>query len=1267
MSSYDSEDIPPPRHPRPLTRADSMPLRFQSPVAHEIDEFAVNTGSEQPIMIVREELRRRRGPNQSPTQEQGPTRYRQAYVEDESGGSEDDNRPAVYERQRSWSPSSNAASRPVRQRFVSPILVSGRPRRARSPQRRVTVDSDDLDVRVRRMPVSYPENDYEPPNEPPNEYSSHPAQMLPTAGYRSTGRPYYVDEDDVDVRVTRARATSPVGRLRHRPSYGDARSNYLSQPTTTRRHGTPGPVIINNTNYNEYEDDYVGPISHRYQSRILPEQSPNPIIINNPLYNDYDEDTRTPRRFDYATNLNPDVVSQAYKFSLSRHTNSIGSESPLGSVSDISEKEEPQEQRRSKKEYETGRTQHILRSRYVGDGVLGGRHTVELLTMPTRNQFATRVLPVFKWTHFEDLNMDFDRFQKNVQDTTAELPDLERAAISKILATVKVKYDKPFQTSRNLKTRFMVPSFIQHQAAGETRPKSLRPRVISWLCLPYFCLEKYFVPSNLPESSHPMRTILQARFSLTAKKRDMEQAVCQLPGTPADYCFYIAQVWFLVIDDSWLISCSRLSISSLQGEYIQFLNQPTENPPSPNIFVSHGMAILWSLPLIECQSWFAFISHFLEYWPHPFLILYNDKVITERDWPRILALAKKISIRLSILFRSTAKEPPKGILLEDPIAEEDPSKYAADPALSSQTTHPQVPSGPSLQVKGTNGLKTTSNGSNQANNDFHVFAPTNGGATTASGLKQPGVSINTVTLTADSPDIREDLKEIDEFLTNKTNLNDRLMYKKCPSRDRLELYKLVAKERKRLTEGTSIDRSQQKRYEAMVDTLNAAELLFKLFLPSDFQGPTVEKYWGALHQILENVTVSVYYPGKPQYRISRDCSDILDWLNLINRSTVPFRDLLCQASAAERSNIEIPEELPTAWLHLVLSLAFATEDMGVFDEQMAICNERLQQGMKKIVERLSENHLSEYVVFAPLDLAFLVFFQLSQKMNGPALDISETYIEYLKSLQSDIEANPLDRGHQDRVVSLKQEISVISETLSLQRTLFNKAANRLSSLALRPDPDIPQRFREHVTIVNNTYARDPYRDPPPYSSTQPPYLDPSGSEGLILQDCRGAVEKRSREFSEMQNIALDLAAWNIQKIDSNKDRQEAAIYAFTIVTIIFLPLSTVASILGMNTSDVRNMPFRQWVFWATALPLTALIIAVCLIWAGEVGNFWEGVRAIWGDRKKYVRVVAKRGERDREREIVEDGYVDRRRRSRGIGDEVRRQIMFDSFGDGESV
>ena len=73
----------------------------------------------------------------------------------------------------------------------------------------------------------------------------------------------------------------------------------------------------------------------------------------------------------------------------------------------------------------------------------------------------------------------------------------------------------------------------------------------------------------------------------------------------------------------------------------------------------------------------------------------------------------------------------------------------------------------------------------------------------------------------------------------------------------------------------------------------------------------------------------------------------------------------------------------------------------------------------------------------------------------------------------------------------------------------------------------------------------------------------------------------------------------------NKDRQETALYTFTIVTIIFLPLSTIASIMGMNTNDIRNMDQTQWLFWAVAIPVTIAVVFGGLYWAGELANVWE--------------------------------------------------------------
>jgi hypothetical protein len=76
-------------------------------------------------------------------------------------------------------------------------------------------------------------------------------------------------------------------------------------------------------------------------------------------------------------------------------------------------------------------------------------------------------------------------------------------------------------------------------------------------------------------------------------------------------------------------------------------------------------------------------------------------------------------------------------------------------------------------------------------------------------------------------------------------------------------------------------------------------------------------------------------------------------------------------------------------------------------------------------------------------------------------------------------------------------------------------------------------------------------------------------------------------------------------IQIKKDKQEAAIYIFTIVTVIFLPLSFVTGFLGMNTSDMRNMTTNQWIYWATAIPLTVVVIVVALYLSGELQTIFS--------------------------------------------------------------
>lgn len=182
-----------------------------------------------------------------------------------------------------------------------------------------------------------------------------------------------------------------------------------------------------------------------------------------------------------------------------------------------------------------------------------------------------------------------------------------------------------------------------------------------------------------------------------------------------------------------------------------------------------------------------------------------------------------------------------------------------------------------------------------------------------------------------------------------------------------------------------------------------------------------------------------------------------------------------------------------------------------------------------------------------------------------------------------MDEDPLNRAHQKSISAFKQELEAITNVLNQQLTVLTDFG-----LAL-------EQRKQHAgrTLFSAPYAVAPN----------------------VVDNCAAAVDSKIRGFAGMRQNAEALRLASLEMIDSNKDRQEAAIYAFTIVTIVFLPLSFVSGFMGMNTADIRDMPHRQWVFWAAGIPLTILIILLGLIGAGELGNAWSWcLRMLSGNR-----------------------------------------------------
>ena len=151
--------------------------------------------------------------------------------------------------------------------------------------------------------------------------------------------------------------------------------------------------------------------------------------------------------------------------------------------------------------------------------------------------------------------------------------------------------------------------------------------------------------------------------------------------------------------------------------------------------------------------------------------------------------------------------------------------------------------------------------SNSFDDNFHVFVWLNVNETNL-GPRDQGKERRETTYTSATTDVSglpasieqalvDDLNEIDQFLTRRTSLADRLSYQGCPQLTRREIYDKLEKDRVKITGVIMKDDTIRQTYEEKVALINAAELLFQFFVPPCFDGPTVKEYWGALAQILD--------------------------------------------------------------------------------------------------------------------------------------------------------------------------------------------------------------------------------------------------------------------------------------------------------------------------------------------------------------------------------------------------------------------------------
>ena len=258
---------------------------------------------------------------------------------------------------------------------------------------------------------------------------------------------------------------------------------------------------------------------------------------------------------------------------------------------------------------------------------------------------------------------------------------------------------------------------------------------------------------------------------------------------------------------------------------------------------------------------------------------------------------------------------------------------------------------------------------------------------------------------------------------------------------------------------------------------------------------------------------------------------------------------------------------------------------GIIDYKMQVLSSRSSQTFCKETETAS-------CPLAPLDTTDLMTNAIELALQPDSCkELSDIYAKYLARLvyssspltlrpsshctysqQFSAQKDPTKELYQN-INEVGEEVEAISNLTKSQLTFLRGTAVALFGGTLEsPGSDTPHQSQERFLSIIRRFED---------------------------------FEKDLKYFSDRYPQVLKMTA---QQVELRMEYNNKAILVFTIVTIIFLPMSFVSSFFGMNVSDVRDMVYGQWVFWATGLGFTVVVSLVSLVLAFHGENMWNAVK-----------------------------------------------------------
>lgn len=210
------------------------------------------------------------------------------------------------------------------------------------------------------------------------------------------------------------------------------------------------------------------------------------------------------------------------------------------------------------------------------------------------------------------------------------------------------------------------------------------------------------------------------------------------------------------------------------------------------------------------------------------------------------------------------------------------------------------------------------------------------------------------------------------------------------------------------------------------------------------------------------------------------------------------------------------------------------------------------------------------------------------------LCLSDRYASYVGHLQYRLHRAPSTKLVMD-LLQVQEELNIIISIMEQQIELVSSLQNILKPEDTKgQSPVSTQSYKQTTTASIPTANVSTYRQ----LSFSTHLSNPSAQ----LLD---SLQREYADLVDLRDNSNTLINRTIQLVNIRLEDHGKAILVFTIVTIIFLPLSFISSFFGMNFADIRDMESTQRLFWLVAGCLTVGTVGFSLFLAFYGGAIME--------------------------------------------------------------